>query len=354
MFDENDGFFDHMVPPMPPATREQGLSTVATTHEIFSGSKKYPGGPYGLGVRVPMLVISPWSKGGWVNSQVFDHTSLIRFVEQRFGVTEPNITPWRRAVAGDLTSAFDFKTSNASVMPLPSTVAYRPPDNQKHPDYKPAPPAEQRMPVQEAGTRPARALPYGLGMSARVDRTKRAVELSFGNSGSAAAVFHVRISDGASGARGYTVGPGAELKDSLPAIGTAYNLAVYGPNGFYRALSGKFDGSVADVEVDAIVTVTHSGGGVTSAGIILTLRNAGGSSKNLTIRDGYTKKTLAIPVAAGATEKKNCSLDASFGWYDLLVETEGDPDFRRHFAGHVETGRDSITDPAIADSLSEA
>ena len=110
MFDENDGFFDHMVPPMPPTTRAQGLSTVETTHEIFPGNKDYPSGPYGLGVRVPMIVVSPWSKGGWVNSQVFDHTSLIRFVEQRFGVAEPNITPWRRAVAGDLTSVFDFKT----------------------------------------------------------------------------------------------------------------------------------------------------------------------------------------------------------------------------------------------------
>ncbi len=80
MFDENDGFFDHMVPPTPPMTRAHGLSTVDTTHEIFTGNKEYVTGPYGLGVRVPMLVISPWSRGGWVNSQVFDHTSLIRFV----------------------------------------------------------------------------------------------------------------------------------------------------------------------------------------------------------------------------------------------------------------------------------
>src|SRR2546430_7398628 len=52
---------------------------------------RFPAGPYGLGVRVPMIVISPWTKGGWVDSQVFDHTSLIRFVERRFGVLEPNI-----------------------------------------------------------------------------------------------------------------------------------------------------------------------------------------------------------------------------------------------------------------------
>jgi phospholipase C len=90
MFDENDGFFDHVVPPTPPTTRQQGLSTAATTNEIFTGTSvyptsEYPVGPYGLGPRVPMLVISPWSRGGFVCSQTFDHTSLIQFIEKRFG-----------------------------------------------------------------------------------------------------------------------------------------------------------------------------------------------------------------------------------------------------------------------------
>src|SRR5207253_11045315 len=131
MFDENDGFFDHMVPPTPPPSRAAGISTVGTTNELFTGSPSYPAstytpGPYGLGVRVPMIVISPWSKGGWVDSEVFDHTSLIRFIEQRFGrehpeLIETNITEWRRAVVGDLTSAFDFKSPNTNRVRLPST-----------------------------------------------------------------------------------------------------------------------------------------------------------------------------------------------------------------------------------------
>jgi phospholipase C len=104
MFDENDGFFDHMVPPTPPQLRAQGISTAGTTNELFTGSATYPAsvftpGPYGHGVRVPMIIISPWSKGGGVNSQVFDHTSLIRFLEHRFGVLEPNITPAARLPA---------------------------------------------------------------------------------------------------------------------------------------------------------------------------------------------------------------------------------------------------------------
>ena len=62
-------------------------------------------GPVGLGFRVPALVISPFSRGGYVCSQLFDHTSLLRFIETRFGVEVPNLSPWRRSVTGDLTAA---------------------------------------------------------------------------------------------------------------------------------------------------------------------------------------------------------------------------------------------------------
>jgi phospholipase C len=85
-YDEEGGFFDHMVPPTPPANSSLGASTVKTTNELYAGDSSHPAGPYGLGMRVPMLVVSPWSKGGWVDSQVFDHTSVIRFLEARFGV----------------------------------------------------------------------------------------------------------------------------------------------------------------------------------------------------------------------------------------------------------------------------
>jgi phospholipase C len=125
MFDENDGWFDHVPPPAAPSyvtwhsdpTKAvlAGASTVSTAgeyHEFASTEVTESPGlmhrPYGLGPRVPMYVISPWSRGGWVNSEVFDHTSVIRFIERRFGVMEPNISQWRRAVCGDLTGAFDF------------------------------------------------------------------------------------------------------------------------------------------------------------------------------------------------------------------------------------------------------
>ena len=177
MYDENDGFFDHMVPPTPPQSAAQGLSTVPVTNEIFPGgvdtsSGPSTPGPYGLGARVPMFVISPWTKGGWVCSEVFDHTSLIRFVQARFGteshpLTNPNITPWRKAVCGDLTSAFNFATPNAAAVTLPGTAAYVPPNAARTTvSYVPLPPAVQSMPVQERGTRPARAVPYRLNVTA--------------------------------------------------------------------------------------------------------------------------------------------------------------------------------------------
>ena len=82
-WDENDGGFDHVVAPTPPATRANGLSTVDVSSEIYTDNGSgFVTGPVGLGTRVPLLAISPWSKGGWVNSQVFDHTSLIRFIER--------------------------------------------------------------------------------------------------------------------------------------------------------------------------------------------------------------------------------------------------------------------------------
>jgi len=92
-YDENDGLFDHVPPPAP---------APGTAAEFVDGE------PIGLGFRTPTTIVSPWTAGGFVCSDVFDHTSLIRFLEARFGVHEPNISAWRRQTCGDLTSAFRF------------------------------------------------------------------------------------------------------------------------------------------------------------------------------------------------------------------------------------------------------
>jgi phospholipase C len=117
VYDENGGFFDHVVPPTPPP----GTAGEEVTQAGAQAEGGGVGGPIGLGFRVPMMVISPWSRGGYVNSDTFDHTSLLRFLETRFDVKVPNLTAWRRGVVGDLTSTLGFASANDSIPKLPET-----------------------------------------------------------------------------------------------------------------------------------------------------------------------------------------------------------------------------------------
>jgi phospholipase C len=124
MYDENDGFFDHVPPPTaPPGTAGESL-----TMSALSGDAGGIRGPVGMGFRVPMLVLSPFSRGGYVASDVFDHTSQLRFLEERFGVRAPNISAWRRAHSGDLTSTLHMNHKDASTPALPSTSKDLPAD----------------------------------------------------------------------------------------------------------------------------------------------------------------------------------------------------------------------------------
>ena len=119
-WDENGGFFDHVAPPAaPPGTAGEYL-TVSPLPAAARGIA----GPIGLGFRVPMLIISPFTRGGFVCSDTFDHTSMLRFLETRFGVEVPNLSAWRREVTGDLTSAFNFAAAPKDRRPqLPTPKA---------------------------------------------------------------------------------------------------------------------------------------------------------------------------------------------------------------------------------------
>ncbi len=118
MYDENDGLFDHVPPPTPPRGTPGEFLTKKPLPSDADGIR----GPVGMGFRVPMLVLSPFSRGGHVASEVFDHTSQLRFLEERFGVRAPNISRWRRHVAGDLTSTLHMHRPDVSVPALPSTA----------------------------------------------------------------------------------------------------------------------------------------------------------------------------------------------------------------------------------------
>lgn len=353
-FDENDGFFDHLVPPAPATSAANGWSTVDASLEVFPGNAQLVPGALGLGVRVPMLVISPWSRGGWVSSEVFDHTSIIRFIEQRFArhnpdLIESNITPWRRAVCGDLTSAFNFKSPNDfrkhehRGVSLPSTARYAPPDRVTHPDYVPEVPAIPHMPRQEPGVRPARPVPYELNAIAKASPAGASVKIDFVNTGKAAAVFQVRSASApADGPWSFTVGAGASGSQTFAAnAAKVYDLSVYGPNGFMRRFKGSFGGSRnANLTVDCIY---HERG----PGITLELKNLGGAKSEVRISNAYEREHQSCSLRPGESTLKHLSLEDSFGWYDLTIEVDSDRTFKQQWAGHIETGEASVTDPAI-------
>jgi phospholipase C len=343
-FDENDGFFDHVVPPVPPTSAAQGRSTVDVSGDVFAGNAEFSAGPYGLGPRVPMIVVSPWSKGGWVCSEVLDHTSIIRFIERRFGVSEPNISAWRRTVSGDLTAAFNFTRGGDSVPPLPSTAAYVPPNNDRYPSYVPVPPAKPELPVQEPGLRLARPLPYDLAVDGVVSAGGR-LRISFASHGAAGASFHVTSTTQSGGPWTYTVGAGRQLSNTWSLASDnqgSYDFSVYGPNGFVRQLTGTADAAGPEVSARDLGE---------SEKIQLVLTNTGAEPAELTITDAYGNQGPATyRVRPGVSVLHTADLGRSNGWYDLSVVSAQDSGFLRRLAGHVETGRPSTSDPAIATS----
>jgi phospholipase C len=338
-YDENDGYFDHVVPPYAPAAGH-GASTADTALELFGGNATYAAGPYGLGQRVPMVAVSPWSTGGYVCSEVFDHTSVIRFMERRFGVHEPNISPWRRAVCGDLTSAFDFSLKNDGPAHLPGTDGYRPPDQDRHDSYVPVPPAHQALPKQEKGSRPTRPLPYVPRADAVVTASDGHVTLDFGGGAAAGVCFHVTSANRTDGPWTYTTEAGRRISGSWDTAGTrgAYDLTAHGPNGFLRTFQGSADRTAAEV------TARHD---AATGRVELTLANSGRSDLRLTVRNAYDNKHRTVVVRSGHRETYAVDLGGSGHWYDLTVVGDHDAAFLRRFAGHVETGRPGVSDPAI-------
>lgn len=363
-FDENDGFFDHVPSPSAPSRDQAGrihgkttLSAEQVSYEYFdhgkaellSGQPKPDGGVYGPGIRVPMYVISPWSRGGWVNSQVFDHTSTIRFLEERFGVMEPNISPYRRAVCGDLTSAFNFKTPNISALPtLPGQktkqevdairAAQQAQSQVKRPDA-------QDFPKQEFGIRHSKALPYILHCSALVQQdATSSVKLMFSNTGTAAAVFHVYdCLDLNAIPRRYMVEPAKQLDDVWIAHAGRYDLWVLGPNGFHRHFKGDVQ-KKAQLESFPEIRVC-----VEDCKAALTLKvrhDAGTKPVKLMVQSNAYLPHQFWNLETASTEKElSWDMTAYGGWYDFTVTLANDKSYSRRFAGRIETKQDSISDP---------
>jgi phospholipase C len=311
-FDENDGYFDHVPPPVAPRPASG------------EGDDWYAGRPIGLGPRVPMTVISPWSVGGHVNSHVSDHTSVIQFLERWTGVKEPNISSWRRTACGDLVSAFDFKRSHKQPTtdapgPVPAPISR----------WKPTPPVSQALPQQEPGRRPARALAYQPTVSGFVASGK--LKLALGNYGDEAAHFAIYPYGGELAAPAH-VDVSGEFEQEI-AVSGPYELAVQGPNRFWAELAGASDGVAAGLDVRISVYRGE---------LQVELENTG--TKPLTVKlkaRGYGSRTISQDVRGKQTRSLTWPTD--HGWYDVEITTTEDPTYRRRLSGHLETGAPSVT-----------
>ncbi|MFJ6936492.1 phosphocholine-specific phospholipase C [Streptomyces sp. NPDC101132] len=343
-YDENDGFFDHVPPPVAPP---------GTPGEYVDGV------PIGLGFRVPMLVMSPWTRGGWVSSEVFDHTSVLRFLETWTAAlgtpaTCPNISAWRRKVTGDLTGVFDF------ARPVYGVPAGLPATDEIigmgtcGPLPNPAP-QDNALPAPEPGTRPARALPYQV--NGNLDRFefgtmgKITAWFSMTNQGpQATSAAHFSIHPHQyrdTTAWQYTVDPGGTATDwfqiGLGSGSGKYDISMAGPNRFLRRFIGDTNKAGRDYEVAARYAVEPGTG---KLAVYFRITNRSSAAASFTIRSNNYRSdgpwTYTVP-AGGSTEDYFNAVAYTGGWYDFTVLAASDGSWSRRYTGHIETGAPSVS-----------
>lgn len=323
-YDENGGFFDHVPPPSPPP---------GTPDEFVNGQA------IGLGPRVPCLVISPWSRGGHVCSEVFDHTSVLRLLELWTGVREPNISAWRRQICGDLTSALDFTQLVVAFPGLPDSQAAADlavASCGMHPQA--ASNGEKAPPTPEAGARPLRALPYQLGAELGVLADEQQLEVRISNDsevGCALQLFHTTASGIAPVHLALDAGARQTRRLLVPA-NKAYQVELRGPNGFVRAWHGSLDDSAAEVTLSLDPAQPM---------LELEIANVGDSPLDIDISSALTalegsEQTVSVEPQASTS----VSLGTTNGWYDYVLVSAAGGAWKRELAGHIE-GQPSETLP---------
>lgn len=316
-FDENDGLFDHVPSPQPPAN---------TTDEFVSKEN------IGLGVRVPTILISPWSRGGKVCSEIFDHTSILRFLELVTGVREPNISAWRRQVCGDLTSAFDFAHPDPLFPTLPAAVGA----DCRSSSVTPTVPNPQIYPTQEPGTKPVLPLPYQPNAHFVPNCSGTGFQFTMSNQGSSS--VHLSIYANAYRTDGpwhYDLLPGTTSTATVVGVTNGlgrYDFSCYGPNRFQRRFAGTTNQWCGKVNIDSRLDLLEGA-------VVLDFVNQTDQALHFSLASsaGDMKTTNAIPVPAGQTISISTPAIASNdGWYDLIATLDEDTTFLRRFSGRLE------------------
>lgn len=400
-YDENDGYFDHVPPFTPPHPDKPGAGLTSKSIDasveyvlLEQDLKRKPEreareSSIGLGYRVPLVIASPWSRGGQVCSQVFDHTSPLQFLEKFLShktgrkIVEPNISSWRRAVCGDLSSV--FRSYEGEKIPLPAYLSknsalegihraklkplpagFRRLTQTEVEEINRAPRSTKLLPRQEKGTRPSCPLPYQLYADGNLSDDKKSFRIEFraGNEifgeNAAGAPFQVYTPgryksidqpDVYQDVRtwDYAVAAGDRLTDQWPLNEFEtqnYHLRVYGPNGFFREYAGSRDDPPVVVRCD----YERAGDGRPSGKIELQIANLDPQrSYTVEITDlAYKQAKQTTAIAPAGTSRMMVDLRRNSNWYDFSLKISGVEGFEKRYAGRVETGSPGISDPAMA------
>ncbi|MDR0262142.1 MAG: phospholipase C, phosphocholine-specific [Sphingobacterium sp.] len=383
-YDENDGYFDHIAPFVPPLStnKDQGaVSEIDTSDEYVTLEQERKRknsnhvsfeSPIGLGYRVPMVIASPWSKGGWVNSEVFDHTSCLQFLEhfleKKTGkvVREENISQWRRMVCGDLTTSFRpvdniAKTRlnpvdrdgyverifSARNKKLPTDFVKI--DSQKQEEIKSTGQYHAAMQMQEQGWKDACALPYELQLKVRQTSTafsiastlERRLNTAKAGSGLPYQVISYLAYDGHPVGKvwNFTVREGDQLTydwEFDKIAGEYISFALHGPNGFYRAIEAA-KSHLPTIDVYTKVVAGKPILCVQSVSLIL----------DLLLRDCSYNLFDAKAMRSDEPALVEIDCSKSEGWYDIEITSSEDHAVKFRYAGHIETGKSSKTDPLM-------
>lgn len=394
-YDENDGFFDHVPPYAVPNPYEddRGKVSAKIDSRMDFATKDQQTNPsamedrlresaIGLGYRVPLIIASPWTRGGFVNSEVFDHTSslqfLERFLDRKFNkqVREENMTTWRRSICGDLTSVFrpyhgeqltnpGFLDKQTFLEDIHKAQFKEIPTNFKAlgaaeiTQINEDPKASLYFPKQERGTKFACPLPYELYVDGTYDTAKQQYHVrfvagqdAFGAQASGAPFLVYAMNpykDEVLRTWEYAVAAGDLLEDSwnVPAFRQSqYHLRVYAPNGFYREFIGneKHPGIAVNCVYEKHDVQTKR----LTGNVVIKLTNKSKSEKTVIVSDNsYKKEAVHRKLSAGSSVDIVMDLKDSHQWYDLSVRLADDAYWSERFAGHVETGEISKTDPLM-------
>lgn len=378
-YDENDGYYDHAPTFIAPkyGKPETGLASEGIDTRLdYVKAEADVAGPIGLGYRVPLIIASPWSRGGYVNSQVFDHTSSLQFLEaflnKKFekNIKEDNITQWRRTVCGDLTSV--FRTYNGEkIEPLPFLKkdpfiegvhkakfknvpsGYKNLTAEEIASINKNPNASAYMPQQEKGMRPACALPYEFYADGNIKADKTfQLHLSAANTfiknaeGAPFIIYARNYNNKDFVEKTYAVKAGDILKDGFSLNNFKdgiCRLEVHAPNGFYRKFSINKNTSLDTALIYQVNSKKQLTGNAE-----LTIKNNSNTSVTIEIKDNaYKIPVITKQLAANGEQTVMLDVSKSFNWYDVSVFIKGNDVFEKRYAGHIETGEESKSDPAM-------